>query len=266
MRIRNGVAAVFGILAFLVPPVLASDIPIGEYSEPRLAPLPEIEGATTPLTPDTYGTEDWIQLNILAAGYRPLSDGEWGCQFTGRCYRNAGSNSAACSYVTFPSGALVNGVTIWLYDNSATGRMEVDFDEVDWLSDSYNNLFQYETVAAETPGWVKQFYVLPSGNHTVDNDRRGYRTCVYQWTETDSTLGHYGISFWYKLQISPAPAVASFPDVGTGFWAFQEIEALAAAGITQGFPDGTFRPTDPVTRAQMATFLARALGLHWPDL
>ena len=62
----------------------------------------------------------------------------------------------------------------------------------------------------------------------------------------------------------PAPAVATFPDVAPGFWAFQQIEALAAAGITTGFPDGTYRPFDPVTRAQMAAFLARALGMEWP--
>ena len=56
----------------------------------------------------------------------------------------------------------------------------------------------------------------------------------------------------------------TFPDVAPGYWAFQAIEALAAAGITTGFPDGEFKPTNPVTRAQMATFLARALGLHHP--
>ena len=53
-------------------------------------------------------------------------------------------------------------------------------------------------------------------------------------------------------------------DVAPGFWAFQQIEALTAAGITTGFPDGTYRPFDPVTRAQMAAFLARALGMEWP--
>ncbi len=42
------------------------------------------------------------------------------------------------------------------------------------------------------------------------------------------------------------------------------IEAIAAAGITEGCnpPDNDlYCPTNPVTRAQMATFLARALGL-----
>ena len=54
-------------------------------------------------------------------------------------------------------------------------------------------------------------------------------------------------------------------DVAPGFWAFQQIEALAAAGITTGFPDGTDRPFDPVTRAQITAFLARALGMEWPQ-
>jgi hypothetical protein len=36
------------------------------------------------------------------------------------------------------------------------------------------------------------------------------------------------------------------------------IERLAAAGVVGGFDDGTFRPGQPVTRGQMATFLASA--------
>lgn len=39
------------------------------------------------------------------------------------------------------------------------------------------------------------------------------------------------------------------------------IGAVAAAGIASGGADGCYRPNDPVTRGQMATFIARALGL-----
>jgi len=56
---------------------------------------------------------------------------------------------------------------------------------------------------------------------------------------------------------------ASFTDIGSSVHA-ANIEALASAGITKGCnpPDNTlFCPTDPVTREQMATFLARALHL-----
>ena len=40
-----------------------------------------------------------------------------------------------------------------------------------------------------------------------------------------------------------------------------EINALAAAGRISGFPDGSFRSGSPVTREQMATFLARAFDV-----
>jgi hypothetical protein len=58
-------------------------------------------------------------------------------------------------------------------------------------------------------------------------------------------------------------ATRSFPDVD-GVHA-PGIAAVAAAGITQGYDDGTFRPHLAVTRAQMATFLARALELEPAD-
>lgn len=38
------------------------------------------------------------------------------------------------------------------------------------------------------------------------------------------------------------------------------IDRVAAAGIAGGFPDGTFDPDAPVTRAQMGTFLARFIA------
>ncbi len=37
----------------------------------------------------------------------------------------------------------------------------------------------------------------------------------------------------------------------------EAIDSIAEAGITTGFSDGTFRPEEPVTRAQMASFLDR---------
>ena len=68
----------------------------------------------------------------------------------------------------------------------------------------------------------------------------------------------------YVLQVSPAPLTASFTDVPTSHPYFQFIEALAASGITGGCGDGTiYCPSAPLTRGQMAVFLARALGLQW---
>jgi parallel beta-helix repeat protein len=50
-----------------------------------------------------------------------------------------------------------------------------------------------------------------------------------------------------------------FQDVPTGYWAKTYIEALAAQNIIAGFPDGSFKPNDPVTRAQFATIITKAL-------
>jgi hypothetical protein len=73
-----------------------------------------------------------------------------------------------------------------------------------------------------------------------------------------------GVNVWYRLQMSPAPATATFGDVPTNFVYFRAIEALAASGITGGCGNGNFCPNQNVTRGEMAAFLARALGLHWP--
>lgn len=39
-------------------------------------------------------------------------------------------------------------------------------------------------------------------------------------------------------------------------------DALAAAGVVTGYGDGLYRPDEPVTRAQMATFLVRTAELR----
>jgi parallel beta-helix repeat protein len=52
---------------------------------------------------------------------------------------------------------------------------------------------------------------------------------------------------------------SAFQDVPTGYWAKAYIEALASQNIIAGFPDGTFKPNDAVTRAQFATIITKAL-------
>jgi hypothetical protein len=50
----------------------------------------------------------------------------------------------------------------------------------------------------------------------------------------------------------------------TGRPQFQFIEALYAYGITAGCGSGNYCPDAPLTRGQMAVFLAKAPGLQWP--
>lgn len=69
----------------------------------------------------------------------------------------------------------------------------------------------------------------------------------------------------YHRVVSAAPATSDFGDVPTSSPQFQFIEALYAAGITVGCGGGNYCPNQALTRGQMAVYLAKALGLHWPN-
>jgi DNA-binding beta-propeller fold protein YncE len=51
-----------------------------------------------------------------------------------------------------------------------------------------------------------------------------------------------------------------FTDVPFEQWAYVEIDACAETGIVAGYPDGTYQPSLPVTRDQMAVYISRALA------
>ena len=57
------------------------------------------------------------------------------------------------------------------------------------------------------------------------------------------------------------PAIA-FPDVNSDHWAAAEIKLLSEQGVIVGYPDGTFKPDDNVTRAEFAAMAIRALNQH----
>jgi len=61
--------------------------------------------------------------------------------------------------------------------------------------------------------------------------------------------------------VSTVWAAHSFDDVPNGHPFHFEIGEAASSCVAGGFPDGTYRPGDNVTRAQMAGFLNRA-GSH----
>jgi hypothetical protein len=101
---------------------------------------------------------------------------------------------------------------------------------------------------------------------TIDNETYTYVVAVSPGTSVGASF--LAVRLYYTLQVSPAPAVASFGDVPTNHPFFGFIEALKASGITggcQGNPP-LYCPDQAVTRGQMAVFLSKALGLHFAPL
>lgn len=60
------------------------------------------------------------------------------------------------------------------------------------------------------------------------------------------------------------PYAGQFSDVAAGAWYTNYVEAASRVGLVQGFGDGSFRPDDPITRAQACVVVNRALGRR-PD-
>lgn len=50
----------------------------------------------------------------------------------------------------------------------------------------------------------------------------------------------------------------TFKDTPTSHWAYEDISALAANYITTGYADSTFKPSQPITRAEFSVLIARA--------
>ena len=64
-----------------------------------------------------------------------------------------------------------------------------------------------------------------------------------------------------------APAFAAmnpFMDVPASHWAYDAVAQLASRGVISGYPDGTFKGPQPVTRYEVASMIAR--GLAYADL
>ena len=67
-------------------------------------------------------------------------------------------------------------------------------------------------------------------------------------------------SFLYR-HLELAPAVPDYFTDDSGSVHEEAINALAEAGIVQGYGLGLYGPSQPVTRQEMATFIVRAFGL-----
>ena len=76
-----------------------------------------------------------------------------------------------------------------------------------------------------------------------------------------SVVVHRNVAANQQITIKDVPEdyVEIFDDVPLDDWAYPYVKAAVDAQIVAGYPDGTYKPTDPVTRDQMAVYISRAL-------
>ena len=162
--------------------------------------------------------------------------------------------------VHLPEGARIGGAELEACDDSFVGSVDAKLYRAN--AAGRTAAATMTTGIGEVSGcsrWL-DFVNVPE---TVDNVHyRYYVEASNVPSNASQTIG--AVRVYYGLQVTPAPPFPTFFDVPTNSPIYQFVEALAASGITVGCGGGNFCPNAPLTRGQMAVFLAKALGLHWP--
>lgn len=235
--------------------------------EPSSAPAAKLRPgaaprAATPLTPE-FGGSTVSYYRVGAAEFKG------GNNFTPYDYTGLNPFRVWADFLLFatphlPGGALLKSLELDDCDTNVSGNhLFLYLLDCDYLGACSNTLATLSS--ADNYFNLQCSFVsvdLSPLNYTVNNQT--HELLLYAFFQsTDITNQLAGATIGYQLQVSPDPATATFSDVPVGHPFHRFVEALVAAGITGGYPDGRYGVDDAITRGQMAVFLSVALGLNW---
>jgi hypothetical protein len=219
-------------------------------------------GSAEPVEPRTYGTSIPSVYTIGEFDFTTYDSATTWKATAGVVERYLTTAGDLVASVHLPSGASITGIQIQGCDDSPTGALSATLFSTEIQSGvtHYTDYGSVGTSLSGMPGCGYYFSALSPS--TIDNRAQQYFVQLLTG-EVDSSVRFSAVRLFYRLQVSPAPANATFADVPTSFLYFRAIEALSASGITSGCGNGNFCPNQFVTRGELAKFLASALGLHW---
>ena len=230
----------------------------GTASYDHILQLPE--GADPEyLTNAYFGPTGSNFVTISASSGIPYTSVSWAARTTDGARQYCTSDCQLSFSVELPSGARINRIEANIYDADDNGQVRAALLSCDADGTALcKNVVP--TLASGTPDEPGAAILGQDVDALVDNALYSLLVFVELSGNTSATaIKNFRVG--WQRQISPAPAVATFTDVPTGHAFFQEIEALAASGVTTGCGAGSYCPDGFVTRGQLAAFLARALGL-----
>ncbi len=221
-------------------------------------------GSVTRLVPgqaDSYGTRDETVVSVDAYAFQGAQSGDH-LNDDGNGYRHLEESASGylAASVSVPGGVMIDMLSVNIC--AATGDLTIALYDGNWGGQP---IVLINSLTTSASGCALYSNYFPPGT-LYQNPHMHPLYLVIHWEgPTDGSLKFNSAFVGYRRVVSPAPATATFNDVPTSDPFFQFIEALAASGITAGCGNGNFCPNAPLTRGQMAVFLAKALGLHWPD-
>ncbi|MEP0919579.1 S-layer homology domain-containing protein [Leptolyngbya sp. DQ-M1] len=140
----------------------------------------------------------------------------------------------------------------WVYYSSASGSM-VSYDEAmsqRLIAQSTAEVTQSQTVMSTSTQSMSMTSTQSMGTQSMSN------------AETMASAEQSSSSTASMSQSSTTTATSatmmSFTDVSTSYWASSFISELAKLTIVEGFPDGSFRPEEVMTKAQFAAVIRKA--------
>jgi hypothetical protein len=213
--------------------------------------------------PMTYGTSATLGHTLHAYSFSGAEAFDYTIMdYSGDSRLCNGSGCFLYAGAMLPAGARVTGVELDACDDNAAGSVSLDLVSYARHEASFVSLVTGLTTGeTATPGCTTVTGSLATP-HTIDNAGRNYYVRI-EITGGTITTRFQAVRILYTLQVSPAPATATFGDVPTSHPFFQFVEALVNSGITAGCGGGNYCPDAPLTRGQMAVFLSKALGLHF---
>ena len=215
--------------------------PSNKYNGYKLDPAnPEYPAAGTPVESGSEYTVNYVKRTDLSytvhyylkdtttklADDKVVIDQTFGVAVTEKALDIAGYNVFGESEKTITIGVGANEI-IFYYTR-------VVYPYVPVVKPALNRDDHYAYVVGYPDGMVR-----PSGNIT-----RAEAATIFFRLLTDDSRNQ----FWMTTN--------AYSDVNRGDWFNNAVSTLSNAGIISGYPDGTFRPNAPITRAEMSKIIA----------
>jgi hypothetical protein len=213
---------------------------------------------------DTFGdATDAITL-IPARSFLPVNSADG---WTGTESEVSSPGRLTASLNMLPNGAVITQIVVYVRDNDLAVNVSVNICNRSYESDT-GNPSGLSCLGAESAGAPGDTFLIFNSERDIQYREATPSPVLHDYYLTAETPGDTAVRLarvrWHR-RVSPAGS-ATFNDVPSDHLFFQFIEALSASGITAGCNAAPplYCPDAPLTRGQMAVFLAKALGLHWP--
>ena len=132
-------------------------------------------------------------------------------------------------------------------DGSGTRYMPGDAFRIDGSSDDLYAQWQKDKTGPDDSG-VSNWLETDEHNAYLS----GYPDSTFR-ADRNMTRAEVAQMFYALLLDKNVTITKSFSDVPDDAWYATAVKTLASLGMMDGYPDGTFRPDEPITRAEFAT-------------